>query len=89
MFQAEIENYPHLVLIICSWWDELNNVRQRDYKTQYDFLQGASVAFSVLGRFELSDEMDVLMSVFDMKLTHKYLQDRKLITDFNRSFQDG
>jgi hypothetical protein len=74
--KAEVENYPHFVLIICNWWRHIQ--RQRDYQISYNYLQGASVAFSILGRFELSDEMDLLKYVMDTKLHHKYLQDRHL-----------
>lgn len=80
--KSEIENYPHIVLIICSWWDTTNNARERDYLTHYSFLHGASIAFSVLGRFELSDEMDILKHVLDTKLHYKFLLDRDLHKGF-------
>jgi hypothetical protein len=79
-FKSEIENYPHFSLIVSNWWKNIN--RQRDYQVAYNYFQGASIAFSILGRFELSDEMDLLKYVMDTKLRYKYLQDRKLDQHF-------
>lgn len=81
-FKSEIENYPHLCVILIGWWKQ--NSRQRDYQYLLERLQGMTIAFSILGRFELSDEIDILKNVLDIKLTHKYLLDRNLYYPFNR-----
>lgn len=76
--KSEIENYPHLILILVSWWNFEHT--HRELKIRWNYLHGMTLAFSVLGRFELSDEIDFLKKVLDQKILLKYLSDRGLDT---------
>lgn len=81
-FKSEIENYPNLCLIVNSWWRFESNNTQHDYQRHDDMFHGMTLAFSVLGRFELSDEIDFLKAVFDKRFKYDFLKKRNLEEHF-------
>jgi len=75
--RCEIENYPHLVCIISSWWCS-TACSHREYWQKWDYLHGLSLGLAVLGRFEMSDEIDFLKKVLEKKISLNYINERGL-----------
>lgn len=74
--KSEIENYPHLVYIILSWWCTAKT--HREYWQKWDYLHGLSLGLAVLGRFDMSDEIDFLKKVLEKKINLNYINESGL-----------